>query len=388
MAIVFDPPDDVLEDILLRLPFKQTRRCLLVCRGWRNLGSKLSFASHPTSFQSSNKIHPPFTCHYQIMQPSFKGEVPIDHHHLYSDMHKKKHFLSTKKHFLSLDFLPISMSGNIHVLGKQWVSLPHTPSPQRGVVTGFYCEIYYDKYEDKNTSIWTINNTQFIVLRYLVCTLMELEIFASETGVWRKIVLHITNQYFSPRSWVENSIIYNGMFWYQCDHKYIYKFNLDHNDDNQQRWDIVNLPSDIYAPCGSFVGVTNGRMRLSQLFTYKDKIMHKWRFPALRDLEPSLRIWELDDLEEWTLVHEVYLKDLDEKFNNHLKSMEGYPLKRQIYFHPVESDNIIIRLGSSYFEYNTCHEAMKFQSLEDSETIQRRFPLMLTECPTPIPKLI
>ncbi|KAM7260830.1 hypothetical protein ACFE04_026305 [Oxalis oulophora] len=410
MAFVFDHlPDDILVEIFLRLSYKEIRRCLLVCLRWRKICSEFSVISHFASFRSSNRIYPPFAFLYQI---DIRGVVPFDHH-LYTNTHKTGHFLS-------LDFLPINMSGNIYVLqssndlllcsadldhhdvyyicnplSKQWVSLPPTPSPQRQAKVAFYCDISYDKYkyESRGTSFWVINRFKYFVLRYIVRSTMELALFSSENGVWRTFLEPKPYEFFDPNLWVTCSVIYNGMIWPMHNHKHIDVYDLHHTNDNQcpqQRWHMVDMPSDVYTASRSYVGVSNGHLRLSQIFTYKDKIINNMQDPAVINLEPCLRIWELNYSEEWSLVHNVYLKDLGDEFNHLSESMDlcFYNIY-QIYFHPVEVDNIFIKLRSpeGYFEYNVRHRAMKFQAVEyikGRNRVRQHFPFMLPNYPTPI----
>ncbi|KAM7264920.1 hypothetical protein ACFE04_002603 [Oxalis oulophora] len=359
MAPIFDDlHDDILMQVFAKLSYKQSRQCSLVCRRWRNLVSEYSFVSQYTSFQrTSNQVHQPFVLLFQHCTLSryptsttstrIRRLVPIDHH-LYTTLHKTRPFFS-------LNFLPTT-SSTIHILrysndlflctedldkhdvyyicnpvSKQWISLPPTPSPHRRAIVGFYCDISYDKYENGSSTIWIVKNLQkYIVLRHLeVYSSMELEVFYSETNTWRNYVESVPQEYFTPSSWILMAIMFNGKLWYMHTDTCIYVYNPDQYS-NEQRWDIM-YPQEFMITA-----------------------IHTWG------------IWELDDdVREWSLVHKVYLKDLDEKFNQSLRSIVGSRFNMQgIHFHPVDEDIIYIVFYLGYFEYNVRLKVMEFHPIE------------------------
>ncbi|KAM7266247.1 hypothetical protein ACFE04_004144 [Oxalis oulophora] len=380
MAPVSYLPDDILWQVFVKLSYKQSRRCSLPCTISRFTRSRTRL-------------------------------VPIGHH-LYTTLRKTTPFFS-------LDFLPTT-SNNVHILryshdlflctgdldkhdvyyicnpmSKEWISLPPTPSPHREASVGFYCDISYDKYENGNSTIWIVKNLQkYIVVRHLeVFSSMELAVFYSETNTWRNYVESVPQENFAQSSWILMAIMYNGRLWYMPLYRCIYVYNPDHlEDSNEQRWDIIDVPSRIHDYCNPYMGVTNGRMRISQIFTHDDKIISRdMHYEALRDMEPCLRIWEFDDdVREWSLVHNVYLKDLDEKFNQSLRSIVGSRLNMEgIHFHPVDEDMIYIVFDIGYFEYNVRLKVMEFHPIEIRTKKQglfmgRRDPFMQPWRPTPI----
>ncbi|KAM7263644.1 hypothetical protein ACFE04_001327 [Oxalis oulophora] len=417
MGSAFDHlTDDIMIDILRRLSYKQSHRCLSVCQHWHTLISHPSFLSKFPSFVRANhRILQPFMfigqiCAYTLTYTTWDHPVPIDHH-LYNTTSPDM------KPILSLDFLPPSnnivfvLKSSIDLLlcsedlhkhsiyyvcnptSKRWVSLPPTPSPHRMASIGFYCDVSYDECDQNDDcTVWIINNPQikYIVLRYLhISTLgLELEIFSSKSNTWKYLVESVPLPYFRPSFWINKSTIHNGMIWATHENLCIISYKPDHSNDNgRQRWNFIVRPSDIcdHNYSNSFLGVTNGRLRIAQIITYKDKLMIENTHGhdlVLGDLEPSLRIWEFDDsTREWSLVHKIYLKDLDEEFNNRIRCI------KEVHFHPVDGDNICIRLNSGYFECNVRVKTTKFHAVkgeEGSHSIHTQLPFMMPLFPTPL----
>lgn len=393
-----DLGNDLLAEILHRLTYKESRRCMCVCTTWLLLASQPSFLKKLMIFNHlHNKVQQqPYlivnlTDQNNNISNEFRGGRGFDQE---EDKDSKGRVLDR-----SLDFLPrregevirvLRVSGDLFLCGqskmsfppqrahsgdgedyyyyicnpitRQWVALPPR-SRAYGSNFQFYSPTNFYE-EDPRDSIFNPEYEYNVLIMVdempSYCShsrsrsSVNVESFSSKVGEWRTLALPIPRGfYFKHRFWLQESCLHEGVLWY-CNLRHIIKYNVK---------DLEEEPVLFAIPLGFItskvrcvtIGVCCGRLRLAGLF------------PPLDDGDgrtTDFMVWDLDEEEEgwrkWASLHMFSLSDmcLDTALTPDQMSV------KDICVHPTNPDVVFVEHKQGIVECNT--RAREFKHLQQA----------------------
>ncbi|KAM7253666.1 hypothetical protein ACFE04_021820 [Oxalis oulophora] len=403
--------DHLLLEILQHLSYKQSRRCLLVCKRWSMLLSQCFFYQKFIGLQRSKHIKQPYALMFHAYSWSiyegkseflttFEGtSIPVlSLDFLHSNEGNIPFFLRTCRDLLLHSSCDMHEGNNLvyyicNPLTKQWITLPPPPSRSCASVQ-FYSDPFY---EETTTSVAINPNYKYIVLHSLLfpgfrSSSVELELFSSETQTWKSLILSVPLDLSFPSTWLEHTCIYKRTLWYLYNNftsatLVMYKINDDDDDDDddddeqQAECHVINMSEDKnmndFKP---YVGICNGHLRLAKIDRVISALTH-------------ISVWELTDYREegiWSIRHHVNI-------NVNMHRLAYHHIQRfKIHIHLDDSDIIFIENLVGFLEYNMARQqVIKMHPLTPSHQLVRKenqdlkitgpLPFTLSWCPTPNP---
>ncbi|XP_017243765.1 F-box protein At1g49990 [Daucus carota subsp. sativus] len=388
-------PESALLEILIRLPVKSLFRYKCVCKNW------LDLISHPSSsrFYVSSRLNAssPFRLFYRyVYVPEFKEVLRRLKPDVYVSREFSVLFLSSlEEQQMSDQFKVLAVSNGLVMfclLGplvyyvcdpvtRQWVSLPR--GRQNALIRHpvFFGEGLVSRVDENN-----------MVMSYravrVECLLGEsfsvnLEVFASETGVWTAHRLVCPRKIRLLRRGI-GPINFNGILhWFVHEHGMV-AFD-PYGNSNQCR--LIQFPDGcdtdneekhdgLYRLCN----VSQGKLRYLEIAPEPSEII-------------CFSMWVLEDYErgEWVMEFQVTRSDLfsdDESLSNLLPTATFIPLS----FHPFDANVVYMRCveRSCIVTYNVRAKRLDVACEVDGgvEDLSWRvvIPVVLPMWPAPLPR--
>lgn len=374
-------PDWFLIEVLSRLPVKCVFRYKCVSKRWRFLISATSFASLYVS--RASLLLPPHQTPWTILANTLRVE-------------KDAGF------FFAQSFLPDLFSDNRLHTRFSTVHFPYIVSPEGGegynIVAVSDGLVLYDCGVCVEVSDYHIYNaitghcvaiprpsmrfgyvsTGFLakseggsLMSYKVVRLdcqfgesyiLRFEVFSSETGSWRSIVVHM--DLAIEVVWLRRPVALNRkLHW--IDRRYgILVFN-PFDDFNQCR--VIGLPADIDEQC--IDGRNNGRPILFDVHQGRLRYTEVSVVPVYPFGFSGISVWVLDeyDSSSWTLLHRVKISDLTLDDVLVSKALNGI-IPTPIAFHPLDPNIFYLGFGDTVVSYNM--KTLKLDALVHPADVQ------------------
>ncbi|XP_060200526.1 putative F-box/kelch-repeat protein At1g15680 [Lycium barbarum] len=219
--------------------------------------------------------------------------------------------------------------------------------------------------------------------------MLKFEVFSSETGRWRKVVVHMDRAI--EIVWLRRPVALNGkLHWIDRRHG-ILAFDPFSNI-NQCR--VIGLPADIDEQCidarnnGSpvLLDVHQGRLRYTEVSV---KPVYPFGFSGFS-------VWVLDeyDSSSWILQHRVKIRDISFEDCLSSKALNGI-IPTPIAFHPLDANVFYLGFGDTVVSYDM--KTLKLNALVDPAGIRgslkgtpcwsSAFVLMLPPWPISLPSI-
>lgn len=314
-------PDDVLEEIFIRLPYRSTAICKRVCKRWLRLISTPSF---PTQFISREhslfKAYLTFLSPHQLMLGFFPQDFDFNiqtHETLLSPEILIKGSVCGYSNGLFLCCSNRYTTGHGYFvydpLTKEWTHIPPYPEAdqeERLYAVGFLSKTCHPEEGNSNRCFWVVIVKSFIRRTYE----FEVVVFSSEMRAWRRMYVTCANGFAFAPHWML-SFAYRGNLYFMgrtsifvFDPVFLFSCTVDYPEDA----DAMNIMSFGYLGC------SGGTLRIAD-------IGHN-----------DLRVWELIYPQTWELVHRTNLA-------THLpKEFCGNYYKRVGGFHPYDGDIVYL----------------------------------------------
>ena len=380
-------PDDMLFEILSRLPCRLALQCKSISKRWYSLISDPSFIRG--FCHRHRKYSDPFALLLRYRENILF--VPSENSDLYLGGFDFLNFLPCierpRKKFpyrieaafndLLLVCRDVQLMHSVpcfteyyicNPLTKQWLMLPSRSTTI--VLVGFICEPYSDKE-------LAIGNYRYKVVRWICpspesnTSELQMEIFSSETGEWSDFVVSL------PRGWRFNRtdtgecssfptlgftdninsimeracvVACNGMLhWLHRNKKdkMIKGVVFDpFNENPEQCFGYIDPPIEFLRDGDDHFsfGVFQGRLRIFQ------SAFHAFEFSnELAELD-CFCVWELEDYSNagtWCMKHKVYFKDMDSEPPDLIRRVRKYFWKVQfLAFHPKDGEIVFLRFSN------------------------------------------
>ncbi|XP_027338372.1 F-box protein At5g03970-like [Abrus precatorius] len=277
-------------------------------------------------------------------------------------------------------------------LTRDMLELPSALSlcDHAGVLVGFTCDPYYCL-EKEVVSVVSSSQRKFRVVRIPAFSDMRfsfnVEVFYSETGKWNRFVVSCPKGFACGFFLMASSVEHDGKLYFMGGGRVLV---YDPYNDEQVA-SIIELPSGFGEPYRGCLGVSCGRLQLSE-------------FPILPPIATAYvgaysgRVWELQFCDygkggetTWKMVHEFDLPDIVGPIFEELKVVEGEHVRgcsRILAFHPYARDTVFFMLGDHILYCNLLtgrFKVTKYSGL--SLVFYPVIPFVLPWWPTPIPPL-
>ncbi|XP_050235913.1 putative F-box/kelch-repeat protein At4g22430 [Mercurialis annua] len=351
--------DDILLEILNRSTScsKSIIQYKLVCKRWFNLINNPDFITAFIAHRTKNRLPRQELLTYsekvhQILSPRVDEYVQI--------------VASCNGLLLCLDAITLRCF-ICNPITKQWAEIPSLPSEPSYI--GLICDPYYDMDDQGRVGIISPDCLQFkvvaisrtFVTSYANPRIIQMDIFSSKSGEWvQEYVavpaadeLCLINCFYISRS----AVIYNQMMHWPASAEKILVY-----DPNTVKAHCFDGPPTTYIG-GTYLGVCQNSLRVS----------HTWGC--------FLRIWELDDHKEWSMVHKVNLRVLN----------PGCSGAKDIYVVALscdDQDTVYVMLGSTTLLVSCNLRRFTFKII-GKVPYQFFFPsvvsLLIPHWPTPLP---
>ncbi|VFQ81806.1 unnamed protein product [Cuscuta campestris] len=418
-ASIEDLSHDLLEEILHRLSYKESRGCLCVCTTWLLSVSQPSFLKRLMTFNRLNNQvqQEPYlilnlTDQKNYMSNEFGGGRCFDQEE--EDKDSKARVLNR-----SLDFLPkregevmrvLRVSGDLFLCGhskkrscppkrahsgdgkdyyyvcnpitRQWVALPprscaYGSNFQFYSPTNFYEEDPHDSIYNPEYEYNVLIMVDEMPSNNRSRSSVNVESFSSKVGKWRTLALSIPRGfYFRHRFWLQESCLHEGILWY-CNIRHIIKYNIKDLEQEPVLFDIPLGFIDSDVRCVA-IGVCRGRLRLAGLFPPPDNE---------DGVTSDLMVWDLDEEEDgwrkWASVHMFSLSDMC--LNTALKPDQVSV--KDICVHPTNPDIVFVEHKQGIVECNTRMRVFKHMqraAMRYTASKERIFLVTPPSYPTPV----
>ncbi|XP_027344836.1 F-box protein At5g07610-like [Abrus precatorius] len=324
--------DDVLIEIFTRLPFRSTARCKRVCKRWLDLISNPQF---PTEFicrqHSLFEAYLIYLSPHELMLSFLPPFPPQSLEHLgFNDQNQKAPLapdMLIKGNVCGCSNGLFLCCNNRYTAGRDFYVYDPliqkcrqvAPSLERGKETlyavGFVSDPYYHLEGTKpslnpNRCFWVVIMRSFIRTEYQ----FVVEVFSSEIGVWRKVVVTCIDGFAFAPHWLL-SFAYEKCLYFMgrtsifvFDPLNLYNYTIGY-PEGADAMDIMSF---------GYLGRSCGSLRIAD-------IGHN-----------DLRVWELLGSQNWHLLHRTNLSaHLPAVFcTNYYKRVGG--------FHPYDGDIVYL----------------------------------------------
>lgn len=397
-------PEELLADVLRRLSPKAALRCKCVSNRWKTIISRYDFAQNvdrihaefwelaliKNAYLRKDRLKPKINLHltlslcYSYLQYSIELPLPRSFH-FSSDL--KPYLCATDNGLLLFDLADYRPFGSLHAfylcnpLTKQWITIPSVDLID-GHSYGLICK---RRCNELNGEL----ETRFRVLRVPLGSLTNtFKVFSSDSGQWSQF--HSVVPFLLSDRSLKN-FVYKGMiYWRKLDGGFVGFDPFEINDTGYCRTRIIDEPNNSNIPGlailpRSFVanspglqvlirnsvgltssevldtvGVSQGRLRMSQLFgSHRER--PQWY--------PILRVWELNDDEDderqtgsgskWWLVHEVDINEIACQHRLFPPHVEDDVCAVALGFHPNDNDIVVMWLNEFIVFCNIQKRTMK-----------------------------
>ncbi|KAG5537644.1 hypothetical protein RHGRI_024931 [Rhododendron griersonianum] len=396
--------EELVIEVLQRLPLKDANRCKCVCKRWLNSISSPYFARcyynrHCFSFP------PPFALFFQYTN-TYRWAVPVNLKGIQSANNAYNHPVLNSSGF-SFSFLPPSSSSSsssqpsepvrflassnglvicsptilyqklyyvCNPLTMHWVALPPPPTCHKRVRIGFISTPDFDNGIISRFKVVRIPEFEKDSRLY---TDLSLEIFSSETGEWTDFVISWHKPVFGCFFLCDSAVVCNGMLHWR--NVYLHDiFAYDPNKTaNYQEFRTIPLPKEcLNGALVHLFGESQGHLRYAEFH------------------EGTFRVWELEEYSsgEWGLVHKFAQSELVVREDPNLPKFKTRNSRRfitMLAFHPIEGDVMFLDWHGRIFECNMRSRSLKWlcSLAERTASIHRTiFPYVLPWWPLSLPQ--
>lgn len=392
--------EELVIEVLQRLPLKDANRCKCVCKRWFNLISSPYFArcynSHRFSFP------PPFALFFQY-ENAYRWEVPVNLRGIQLANNAYNHPILNSSGF-SLSFLPPSSTSEpVHFLASSnglvlcsttvlyekklklekvlyyvcnpltmhWVALPPPPNCHKRVRIGFISTPDFDNGIISRFKVVRIPEFEKCTQLY---TNLSLEIFSSETGEWTDFVISWHEPVFSCFFLCDSAVVCNGMLhWINVYLDQIFAYDPNKTANYQEFRTILFPKEHCNKAYVHLFGESQGHLRYAEF--------HQGTF----------RVWELDDYSsgEWSLVHKFHKSEIVVGEDPRLAKFLTRDFILMLAFHPIEGDVMFLYWSRHIIEFNMRSRSLKWlcSLAEQAASIHRTiFPYVLPWWPISAPQ--
>ncbi|XP_050259667.1 putative F-box protein At3g23970 [Quercus robur] len=383
-----DLSNDLLLEILHRLPLKPAHRFKCISKRWGYLISQPQFAQR---FIQRMKLlfplqSPPFSLFFQCYSPE---PFPIE----FKQFHRDSNFRSSNFFF---NFLPPNPKPPIYLgssnglvlcsttilyqkdyyvcnpLTGKWVFLPWPPYFDKYVLAGFVC---YASYDDIDTI-----NTQFKVVRVTPGGINQIragqlcvEIFSSDTSEWKQLIVHCEGlqDVADVTMFQTHPILAHNDVVHWVNH-YSGKILACDPNDEHGKCRLIDLPND---PDGMYqhkcLSVCQGRLQcLIICEEVCQHMIHRWEFLEDEDYIAG----------KWSLVARIPVC----KSNQLLRVIATHPVDPMILY--LRKSKRIVLLNGHTEETDVVHYFAEDQ-FGCYDAMINAFQFVLQWWPTPVPEL-
>lgn len=396
-------PDDLLVEILARLPIKSACQCKSVSKHWLSLISSPFFRSSVFAIKGGDTS--PFIviaeCHFRAMEHKAELRIPCSssaNNIMFGSRGFSLNFLpyyhqdfrvcgSSNGLLLCCDKNRIRVKYDVYYVcnpfKKVWFQLPPAPPIQEidgyyygqgCFLIGFTCDPHYNN-----------NNDRYRVVRTQpVSTIpgmsLPVDIFSSETGKWSRLILSC------PSSLLLTSLCYyavvcNGILHWITESHGLFAFDpfKETSCNGVDQISFIDLPPElsgknIYMKNAHF-GMCRERLRIFYTFVPSDG----------GEYGPVLRVWELVDYTagKWCLLHDIRMSMniscsdtsssilISDEWNaDEWKLNEWKSIDMSVAFHPYDGDIVYIWFPSNFFSCNLRHK--RFEVIHKIKTFNYR----------------
>ncbi|XP_023759630.1 F-box protein At3g26010 isoform X2 [Lactuca sativa] len=402
---VFDKlTDELLIEILIRLPQKQANICKCVSIRFRSLISRSYFIRRYVNYHQNNNC---FGLYYQsqLLFPKIRpSEIQKDIAFGFPMFESPGFSLS----FIKKEILQFLASNNglvlcsaplrnpivyfvCNPLTKQWIPLPPPPTNIKTVYIGFICNPRYSCNDDDERGSFKVVRIEVVNCNshWDLSDTLKLEIFCSVLGRWREEYFmsnstHDHGFFCGWDSWCPSAVVCDGLlYWNSVSNSGIFCY-----DPYNGECRTIKLPHEIRNQVRHFRYIS-GNCCLGE---YADRL----RYFYFSRRSWNYRVWELKNGGgcEWLLLHEVELDEMkcgDKNIDkNKMGLLSPHPLNQDILFFwcPAELPSFTIRI----VEYDMEKKLLTLPCLlRDARVISFFFPLfspfVLPCWPTAVPPI-
>ncbi|KAE9467982.1 hypothetical protein C3L33_00130, partial [Rhododendron williamsianum] len=377
-------PEELLIEVLQRLPLEDGGRCECVCKRWFNSISSPYFGRCYNRHRSS--FPPRFALFFQRTSTA-NGAVPVNQSGVHLANDEEAHTIFNSPGF-SFSFLPPPFSEPVRLVASSnglvlcstfkyfhklyyvcnpltmhWVALPPPPTRHNRVRVGFICNQDFD---NGMTSLFKVVRIPEFENESQLHTSLKLEIFSSKTGEWTDdSVISWHKPVFGSTPLCNDPVVCNGMLhWRYVNQNHIFAFDPYKQANREFR--TIDLPKESCKEASvHLVGESRGRLRYAEF--------HQGTFG----------VWELEDQSsgQWCSVHKFHQSEIvweDPKIA--IFTTQCFHLMHILAFHPLEGDFVFLVLPGHIIECNMRSRSLKsLYSLTNrtAELHHRIFPYVL-----------